>query len=271
MSIWNRYDKVQTILTGGTAKVFVAVDTITGYPVAIKELDARMFKNDFMRAKFREEANRYLYLDHPGIVKLEDFIDTGDTQYLVMEYLSGSNLSEYLKKMTGPMPFQNATLIIEKVADALHFAHENGFLHLDIKPSNVMVTESMEVKLIDFGIAHQINGPDVGLSIGTPAYMAPEQIERKSLGRATDVFALGVTLYELLTGRVPFSFAETREDLFSLIIKQPIPTLQAFYDLDRSQEETMNQILQRATAKNPEQRFPSCAAFMDALKVFQDV
>lgn len=271
MSIWNRYHRVKTILTGGTAKVYIAVDTITGYPVAIKELDARMFKNDFMRAKFREEANRYLYLDHPGIVKLEDFVDAGDTQFLVMEYLSGLNLSEYLKKMTGPMPFQNATLIIEKVADALHFAHENGFLHLDIKPSNIMVTDTMQVKLIDFGIAHQINGPEVGLSIGTPAYMAPEQIERGGLGRATDVYALGVTLFELLTGRVPFSYAESRDDLFGLILRQTIPVVQAFYDLDRSQEDRMNQVLQQATAKHPKDRFDSCEAFMDALKVFQDV
>ena len=267
-SIWNRYSQVKTFHNGGTAKVHLAIDTITGFPVAVKELDATFLKNDEMRRKLREEANKYLYLEHPGIVRLDDFIDLGSKQYLVMEYIEGLNLADHLKKMTGPMPFHNAAIIISEVADALHHAHIEGHIHLDIKPSNIMLTHDFKAKLIDFGIAQNITTGTQALVMGTPPYMSPEQIDGKVLGFASDIFSLGITLYEMVGGQLPFHYAESKEELFKCIKNKPLPKISAHYNVDFPKEYRMMEIIRKATEKIPQQRFASCLEFKQSLEQF---
>jgi serine/threonine-protein kinase len=240
----------------------------TGTAVAVKELDATFLKNDEMRRKFREEANSYLDLEHPGIVKLDDFIDLGNTQYLVMEYVEGSNLSDHLKKMTGPMPFHNAAVIISEVAEALHHAHREGHIHLDIKPSNIMLTQDFKVKLIDFGIAQKISTGSQAMIMGTPPYMSPEQIDGKGLTYASDIFSLGITLYEMVNGQLPFHYAQSKEELFKCIKTKPLPKISAHYNVDFPKEYRMMEIIRKATEKSPQQRFATCLEFKQSLEQF---
>lgn len=265
MSIWSRYTKVREINTGGTAMVYVAVDTHTGFPVAIKELNSSYFKDDFMRTKFREEANRYLYLQHPGIVGLENFVQDGNVQYLVMEFVEGTCLSDHLRSMTGPMPFQNAAYIVWQVADALAYVHAQNLVHLDVKPSNIMLKSDFTVKLIDFGIAHEAISDSLGKAMGTLPYMPREQVENTGIGPRCDIYALGITLYQLVTGRLPYPKDISTEELRKIVGTIQLPKVGAYYDTDKKWVDSMNQLLAKATAIQSSARMGSCLDFKKAL------
>ena len=122
---------IKELNAGGTSKIYLGVNSHTGFPVAVKELDSQLFRNPDIKRLFINEANRYLYLDHPNIVKLEDLLllPTHDTGYLVMEYIDGKNLKEYIKGVTGPLPFENAAMFVNEALKAIEFAHESGFIH----------------------------------------------------------------------------------------------------------------------------------------------
>ena len=248
---------VEKLNEGGTANVFLGVNSWTGFPVAIKELKSNYFKSDFVRNKFKAEANKYLYLNHPNIVKLQDFIDEGGTQYLVMEYIEGYNLNEYQNKFTGPMPVPMAALLMIETLSALGYAHANGIVHLDVKPSNIMLSENEEIKVLDFGISKDISDGQTDKLLGTPSYMSPEQIKGQGIDHRTDIYAVGITLYELIVGKPPFSDSKDREELFDLIQSGSIPPIRG--------NDTVNEIIQKATAKNKAERYQSCEAFSIAL------
>jgi serine/threonine-protein kinase len=152
----NNIELVQVLNSGGTATVYLGIDLFTGYPVAVKELKANMFKSDFVRQKFIEEANQYLYMDHPNIVKLKDFIITEENHYLVMEYVDGKNLYDHMTTVTGPLPLQNVALLLNEVLGALSYVHDRNLIHLDINPrisccqriiqSNSLISEFHKIK-----------------------------------------------------------------------------------------------------------------------------
>lgn len=245
---------VEQINEGGTANVFIGVNTWTGYPVAVKELKSNFFKSDFVRKKFKEEANRYLYLNHPNIVRLQDFIDAGDSQYLVMEFIEGHNLYEYQNNVTGPMPIQMASLLMSEALKALGFAHKNGVLHLDVKPSNIMLSDSNEVKVLDFGISQDIDEGATDKLLGTPNYMSPEQIKPGSkIDHRSDIYSAGVSLYELITGTPPYADCDDRSELFWAIESRPIPYING--------QGRINEIIQKATAKDKTKRYQDCDEF----------
>lgn len=248
---------VEKLNEGGTANVYLGVDTWTGYPVAVKELKGNFFKSDFVRRKFKEEANRYLYLNHPNIVKLQDFIDAGSTHYLVMEFVEGHNLNEYQNNVTGPMPSPMAALLMSEVLKALDYAHKEGVLHLDIKPSNVMLSQSNEIKVLDFGISQDSSESNNSKMVGTPNYMSPEQIEGKGIDHRADIYSAGVTLYELITGKPPFTECEDRSQLFQAIKEKPIPGIPG--------EAEINRIIRKATSKDKKDRYQSCSDFNNDL------
>ena len=248
----------EKINEGGTANVYIGVNTWYGYPVAVKELKSNYFKSEFVRDKFKAEANKYLYLTHPNIVKLHDFIDEGDSQYLVMEFIDGFNLNEYQNKVTGPMPVSMAALLMVEALKALAFAHKNGVIHLDVKPSNIMLSESEEIKVLDFGISQDIKEGQSNKLLGTPSYMSPEQIiPGADIDHRTDIYSAGITLYELITGRTPFAASRNREELFEFIRYKPVPTIEG--------NKQLNAIIERATAKLKENRYSSCEEFQNAL------
>ena len=184
------YFHVDHILSsqGGTAIVYWGVDLRSGYPVAIKQLYASRAKS----LDLKLEANRYLYLCHPNLTRLVDFVINGDQCFLVMEYVEGMTLDEYQNKRTGPMPDEMVVPIFLQLLDTIEYLHNNNTLHLDIKPNNVMIKNDGKIKVLDMGISAKIRGEETNSKVsGTPAFMPPEQFERGRLGKYTDIFALG--------------------------------------------------------------------------------
>jgi serine/threonine-protein kinase len=259
---------VQPIKAGGTSNLYLGVDMAFGNAVVIKELKPGFFKSEFVRDKFLEEANRYLYLSHPNIVKLKDFIDKGDSQYLVMEYIEGNDLSDYVSKISGPLPLYNIALLMNEVLGALNYVHKKELVHLDIKPSNIMLTNDDRVKLIDFGIAHDKTVGNIKNIMGSPSYMSPEQLKEGAIiDHRSDIYSLGITIYELLTGKLPFAYCSTKEELFEAIRTKPIPKVKPLFHVDEVYELEINKIIQKATFKDPESRYQSCEELqMDLLK-----
>ena len=267
MSIWNRYAKVKTISSGGMACVYIAVDQYTGRGVAIKEILPHLFKNDMVRQKFRSEANDYLYLQHPSIIKLENFIEEGSSWFIIMEYVEGMSLSDFIKSYVEPIPFANAALIMEQVCDALYYVHNKGKVHLDIKPSNIMLdTENFSVKVIDFGISMDVRNEVLKLPLGTPNYMSPEQIDAGRILPQTDIFSLGITLYEMVTKRMPY-MAQSKNELFHQIKTKPIPHISAYYPSDKPLEDLINKMVKKATNKDSNLRYADCKEFQKDLQL----
>jgi serine/threonine protein kinase len=264
----NNIELVHVLNSGGTATVYFGVDLLTGMPVAVKELKANMFKSEFVRNKFIEEANQYLYLDHPNIVKLYDFIITDENHYLVMEYVDGKNLYEYMTVVTGPLPLQNVALFMNEVLSALEYVHNYDLVHLDVKPSNIMLSTHNRVKLVDFGISQDKTSSEINRAIGSPSYMSPEQIQGKEIDRQSDIYSAGITFFELITGKLPFYNCQTKEELFDKIMKNNMPWISANNELDRVYETEMNRIFLKATNKNKQERYSTCEAFQQDLIQF---
>lgn len=257
----NNIELIQELNTGGTATVYLGVDLYTGTPVAVKELKANMFKSDFVRTKFLEEANQYLYLDHPNIVRLHDFIITEESHYLVMEYVDGKNLLDYMNTVTGPLPMQNVALFFNEVLSALTYVHAKKLVHLDIKPSNIMLSSSNNLKLVDFGITLDKSTHSKEKMMGSPAYMSPEQILEEDIDHQSDIYSAGIAMYELLMGKLPFQKCESRDELFEAIKKNEMPKIQANNALDQDDEEEMNRIFRKATFKDKSMRYQNCEEF----------
>jgi serine/threonine protein kinase len=186
-------------------------DTIAdrqGGDVAIKVMHAQFARNPEFQARFEREASLGLKLDHPGIVKVHDLVMDAGTLALVMEFVEGRSLADLIGKEVGPIPWPRAWPMFEQLLDAGEYAHSQGVIHRDLKPDNVMVTPEGKLKVLDFGIAKEAGSAGMtatGSGMGTVDYMAPEQhTDAKSVDERTDVYALGMTLYEMLAGRLPW-------------------------------------------------------------------
>ncbi len=264
----NHIQIIQPLNSGGTADIYLGVDLNDGSPVAIKELKSSFFKSDFVRQKFLEEANQYLYLNHPNIVKLKDFIKKDESHYLIMEYVEGKNLSEHISTVTGPIPIQNIALFLNEVLSAIAYVHDKGLIHLDIKPSNIMLSNENTIKVIDFGISHDSGQSKLETVMGSPSYMSPEQITGKNIDYRSDIYSLGITLYEMVTGKLPFSNYETREEMFEAIKNHKIPYVKVPYSFDLVHQDKINQIINKATKKEPKDRYQTCEEFQIDLLQF---
>jgi eukaryotic-like serine/threonine-protein kinase len=260
--ITSQYEIVGQLSTGGTAIVYQGVDLHTGFPVAVKELRTGFRNNEFVRKKFKEEANRYLYLNHPNIVRLVDFIDGGEAVYLVMEFVDGVNLEDYINKVSGPLPESVTAAMMCEVLDAIAYAHSQDVIHLDLKPLNIMISNSGEIKVLDFGIAHTLQDGNPEKIMGSPVYMSPEQISGKAVSTLSDIYSLGVTLFQLLTTQTPFPNATGRDDVFKAVMQEQIADVR---NIRNDLSPTIAAIVRKATMKQPEHRFQTCADFKNAL------
>ncbi len=275
------YDIVHLVAEGGTARVYWAIDKRSGFPVAIKELKLRHMTNTAIRDNFRNmETQLMLYARHPNIPNLVDFIDIPQTKqmFIVMEFVEGQNLEDYIYRQIGLLPEERALPIFLQILDAVGFLHKaviphlrifNGVLHLDLKSNNVMLQQGDRIKLIDLGIASRIsaNSTSTGQGFGTPAYMPPEQSEKGNLGKYSDIFALGVVLFEMLTGHLPFNGSSITE-IRAKIKNQPTPQMKDFYPIIGDELQT---IVEKATAKNPLARYQTCEEFSDALEYYMKI
>ena len=206
------YEIVTRIGAGGMGEVYRARDHRLERDVAIKIFAPWRRIDDFARRRFRKEALALAKLNHPSIASVYDVGEQNGRDFLVMEYVPGQSLAEKVK--SGPLPLGQALALGEEIAQALEEAHEHGVVHRDLKPANVIVTPKGHAKVLDFGLAKllaeesagdaTLSVPETAGLVGTPLYMSPEQTEGKAVDSRTDVWSLGVVLYELLTGKPPF-------------------------------------------------------------------
>jgi hypothetical protein len=263
--IADRYELEELCGTGGMSSVFRAHDRQLERRVAIKILHEHYAEDPEYLERFRREARAVAKLSHPHIVTVIDRGDDGGRQYIVFEHVEGENLKELVLR-SGRLPVRRALELALDVADGLAFAHDHGLVHRDVKPQNVLLSREGEVKVTDFGIArslHMEHGvTQTGTVLGTGEYLAPEQASGKPVSPATDVYSLGVVLWELLAGDVPF-VGENFVAVALRHVNEPPPSLR-----ERRPDVTprLEASVARALAKDPGRRFPSMAAFAKELR-----
>ncbi len=263
-----RYHILEQLGEGGMAGVYKAYDTRLEREVAIKFLRTELFGEAVLEQlykRFEREAKALARLSHFHIVKIHDFGEYENTPYLVMEYVPGGTLKSRMGK---PIPWRDAFEVLLPVARAVEYAHQHGVLHRDIKPSNILIAEDGEPLLSDFGIAKILETGEsqaittTGVGIGTPEYMAPEQGLAKGVDARTDVYSLGVVLYEMLTGRKPY----TADTPTAILIKQAHDPLPNPMDYVPDLPFDVVKVLLKALAKQPEFRYASMADMVNAME-----
>lgn len=255
------YRVTRLIQEGGTSAVYQGIDLRSGSIVAIKALFSNKAKDSFMLKRFREEANHYLLLSHPNIPKLVDFVIDDGQMYLIMEYVEGIDMNKFLQA-NGPLDEDMTVHFFTMILDTIGYLHTQGILHLDIKPSNIMVTEGFGVKILDLGISAMVSeGETLKKKCGSPSFMAPEQIKGEKLGYFTDIYQIGVTLFNMITGKLPYG-GNTQQEIFENIINLPTPKITDCYE---GVTDTLQVVIDKAMQKNGEERYESCEAFENAL------
>ncbi|HEX5974462.1 MAG TPA: Stk1 family PASTA domain-containing Ser/Thr kinase, partial [Rubrobacteraceae bacterium] len=251
------------------AHVYLAHDEVLGRDVALKLLQARYAENEELVERFRREARSAASLSHPHIVPVFDWGETGDgTYYIAMEYLPGGTLKECITSR-GTLPPRTVVEVALQIADALEAAHERGVIHRDIKPRNILITDSGHIKVTDFGIARAAEATtvsDLGDILGSVKYMSPEQAAGERVGAASDLYSLGVVLYEMLTGRVPFE-VETPWDVAVEHAGGPPPHPR---ELTPEVPEGLDALVMRLLATHPEDRYGSAAQLIKDLGRVRD-
>jgi hypothetical protein len=261
----NRYEVIGNLGCGATSRVDKARDTVLGRTVALKTL-VHSFGAPMEQKQFLREAQIVSQLSHPAIVNLYDVgIEDGNVAYLVMVYVPGKTLQQVLAESTGPMPIARACAWISDLAGALHRAHRSGVIHGDVKPANILVTEDGKVKLSDFGIARfatQVSGS--GKLMGTPAYLSPEQILGEPQNTRSDLFPLGIVLYQMVTGAAPFDGSSVSAVCAQILQAEPVPPSQR----NPAVPAELDRIILRCLAKTAADRYPSAEAFATSLDAF---
>ena len=254
--IADRYRIISLLGRGGMGEVFRADDLTLGQPVALKFLPESMIDRSMLE-RFRNEVRIARRISHPNVCRVYDIGETSNQAFLSMEYVDGEDLSSLLRRV-GRLPREKALEIARKICAGLAAAHDKGVLHRDLKPSNIMLDTRDEVRIMDFGLAglaHQIED----VRSGTPAYMAPEQLEGKEVTARSDIYALGLVLYELFTGKPAFE-GKTHDEIMRVRREnKPQPPSTLVRDLDPA----MELVIRRCLEEEPENR-PSSALIISA-------
>ena len=251
---------------GGMAIVYKAVQEPLGRLVAIKALKPSIAADSHFAKRFEREALFMASLQHENILHVIDFIKDGTSMYIVMEYVEGIDLHDLLDR-AGRLPVDVAAIVALQTARALDYVHFRGIVHRDIKPANLMISKQGEVKLMDFGIARDERLADLtetGTGVGTPSYMSPEQILGDRLDFRSDIFSLGIVLYQMVTGRKPFVEDEQRTVMQKIRLDRYTPPRK----LNPSVPRHMERILARCLEKLPANRYPTTRALIDDLVEF---
>lgn len=259
----DRYRLEELVAAGGMAQVWQGTDEVLRRKVAVKLLHPHLAADGSFVARFRQEAVAAARLAHPGIVSIYDTCSDAGTEAIVMELVPGQTLRQRLDDPAPIDPWQAAGLAAQ-VAEALDVAHRAGLVHRDIKPANVLLAGDGRVKVADFGIAKAVEEADLtqpGLMVGTAKYVAPEQVEGKPVDARTDIYSLGVVLYEMLCGRPPFEADSEAATALARLQRDPLRPRQVRPGVPKALEE----VVCRAMARAPEQRYDSAADLRAAL------
>ncbi|MFF0745077.1 protein kinase [Streptomyces sp. NPDC004111] len=266
-----RYQLRDLLGEGGMASVYLAYDSALDRQVAIKTLHTELGREAAFRERFRREAQAVAKLSHTNIVSVfdtgEDDLGGAQMPYIVMEYVEGKPLGSVLQadiEAYGAMPADKALKITSDVLAALETSHEMGLVHRDIKPGNVMMTKRNVVKVMDFGIARAMQSgvtsmTQTGMVVGTPQYLSPEQALGRGVDARSDLYSVGIMLFQLLTGRLPFEADSPLAIAYAHVQEEPV----APSSINRSVPPAVDALVARALKKNPNERFPSAAAMAD--------
>src|SRR3954470_5928973 len=257
-----KYRIVEKIGRGGMGVVYRGVDETLDRQVAIKAISPELVEEDLVR-RFRAEAVTLAKVNHPNIATVYELFREDDSLLMVMELVRGQTFEQLIER-TGALPAERAIGLVRQVLDALGHAHRAGIVHRDLKPANLMLTDDGAVKVMDFGIA-RVSGTERmtsdGLMVGTPAYMAPEQVRGEEVDGRTDLYAVGVILYRLVTGKLPFK-AETAVSMIqSQLNDQPTPAREVRTELP----DWLDAVLMRSLAKRPADRYQTAEEYRRAL------
>ncbi|MGZ4258320.1 MAG: protein kinase domain-containing protein [Gaiellaceae bacterium] len=263
--IAERYELEELVGTGGMSSVYKAHDRLLERLVALKVLHEQFGDDEEHVERFRHEARAVAQLSHPNIVTVIDRGEQDGRQFIVFEYVDGENLKEFIVR-EAPIGERDAVTLALQIARALAFAHQHGLVHRDVKPQNVLMPEGGEAKVTDFGIARSLDVQggitQTGTVMGTSDYIAPEQARGAKATAQTDIYSLGIVLYELLTGEVPF----TGDNFVAVAmrhINEPVPSVR---ERRPDVSPRLDAAVRRALAKNPGDRFPSMDAFASELQ-----
>jgi len=273
----SRYKITGMLGEGGMGVVYRAEDPELGREVALKLLPAEMADNPKRLERFRREAKAVAAINHPNIVTIHSIESIETTHFLTMELVDGESLDRVIPP--GGMPLSKVFEIAVPLADALSSAHESGIVHRDLKPANVMITSENRIKVLDFGLAKLVEDPDSetgdpaltaipteltaeGMVMGTAPYMSPEQVEGRAMDHRTDIFSLGIVLYEMATGKRPFA-GDTAAALVSSILRDEPPTVT---EINESLPRHLARIIQHCLEKDPEARYQSAKDVRNELK-----
>ena len=260
-----RYEVEARIGAGGMAEVWRGHDRVLNRTVAIKTLLPQFANDGSFVDRFKREAQAAARLNHPGIVSVYDSGTDDHTPYIVMQYIEGRTLADYLAAGKTLPPMQ-AAQIAQGIAEAIGAAHAQGVIHRDIKPANIMVTREGKVLVMDFGIARMIAGPETAPQtaavLGTASYLSPEQAQGQAVDARTDIYSLGVVLYEMLAGRPPF----TGDSPMAIAYKQVNATPPPPSSINPEVTPELDAVVMRALSKNPANRYQSGAEFAEDLE-----
>jgi serine/threonine-protein kinase len=256
------YEVIEQLGRGGMGSVYRVRSLISDRVEAMKVLLPDLIGSQDVAARFQREIKVLAALDHPNIAQLRTALKLDNQLVMIMEFVEGQTIADRVKQ--GPIPTSEALAYIDQVLDALTYAHAQGVIHRDIKPANMMLTPEGVVKLTDFGVARSRNDEALtttGTTTGSLAYMSPEQINGAAVDARSDLYSLGISLYEMVTGRRPFRAASEFAMMMAQLKEQPRPPIELQSDLSPQ----LNEIILTAIAKNPGQRFQSASDFRTAL------
>ncbi len=260
---WGRFQIIEERGRGGMAVVYKAYDSILQRTVALKVLLPLLAANEEFTRRFRREAITAANLRHPNVVVIYDVGSHENFQYIVMEYLEGLTLQQEIQQR-GALPMSRVMSILRQLAGALDYAHQQGLVHRDVKPANVIIGAQDQATLTDFGLVKAAGGRRItgeGAAIGTLKYMSPEQAAGKEADSRSDLYSLGVVIYEMLVGETPFTGTTPYQTLHNLMYKPPPPLSERNPRISPAVE----RVVLRALSKDPRQRFGAAGEFAQAL------
>ena len=262
-----RYEVQEIIGVGGMSVVYKAYDNVDDRIVAVKILKDEFLQNDDFVRRFKNESKAISLLNHPNIVKVYDVSVNDQLQYIVMEYVDGMTLREYLNERGGKLTSRETVHFISQILKALEHAHANGVVHRDIKPQNIMLLDNGQLRMMDFGIARISRAENQllsGKAMGSVHYISPEQAKGDETDCTSDIYSVGVMMYEMLSGHLPFD----ADDMVEVAIKQISDKPKSLHEIAPEVPNALVEITEKAMAKLPQNRYASAREMLDALDAY---